>query len=141
MSHPTVLTEEEAEINALFPVQPVAAEHECWSVDVETFRSESLGDLIDRHSGELEVGQTVYVGQSVRPDPARYVDADTVIEQMGELAYDDCSESAEDFPDVTKEARQELEDLLKAWATKHCTVTFWQVLNVREYVLTAEDLA
>lgn len=112
---------------------------ECWSVDEECFNAQSLGDLVDSNYG-LEVGQTVWVGDALHPDAGSYVDAESVIEQMGERASDDCGEAAEDYPDVDKEAMQELDDLLKAWARKHCTPRFWSVHNIREYTITAEDL-
>lgn len=125
-------------------IEPTPAAHdkgECWSMDEELFRAESLNELVNDHHDELEVGQTVWVADSVHPDPAGYIDVDYTLEQIGERAMDDCGEAAEDFPSVTAEARNELESLLKTWARKHCTVSFWQVKNVRPYVLTAEDLA
>jgi hypothetical protein len=42
--------------------------------------------------------------------------------------------------DVSAEAKQELNDLLKSWMEKHVTVNFYTVHDVREYVLTEEDL-
>lgn len=117
----------------------MSEKQECWSADEECFNAETLGDLLDGND-ELEAGHTVWVGDALPPDAASYIDADSVIEQMGERAMDDCGECAEDYPDVTAEARRELDDALKAWARKHCTPRFWQVRNVREYVLTAEDV-
>jgi hypothetical protein len=113
---------------------------ECWSVDEECFDAAGLGDLIGSHHDELEVGTTVYVADAVTPDPADYIDVDGILEKMGERAGDDCGEYADDYPDVSKDARQELEDVLKTWARKHCTPRFWKVKNVREYILTADDL-
>lgn len=112
---------------------------ECWSVDNEYFNAESLGDLIDGNDN-LEVGQMVYVADALIPDPGSYVDVDSVLEQMGERAFDDCGEAADVYPDVTGEAKQELDDILKAWARQHCTPRFWEVRNVREYILTEEDI-
>ncbi len=60
---------------------------------------------------------------------------------LGERAYDDVGEFAEDWPDVPDEARQELDELLSAWISKHCTATFYRVRNVIEYQITAEELA
>lgn len=115
---------------------------ECWSSDEETFNADSLEELIEMGTGmpgDFEVGDMVYAGDAVTPDPADYIDADGILEQMGERANDDCGEAADDYPDITPEAKQELEDVLKAWARKHCTPRFWKVKNVREYILTAED--
>jgi hypothetical protein len=111
---------------------------ECWSANQEDFIYETLGDLLDAND-ELEAGSTVYVGEAESPSYKQLCSADDVIEMMGERAYDVGGEWAEDFPDVTKEAVQELDALLLAWMQKHCHINFWTVNNVKPYVLTEED--
>jgi len=113
---------------------------ETWSVDDETFRCESLGELLDDHD-ELDVGATVYRGEAIRPDPADYVETKHLIEMIGERAWDDCGEAAEDWPAVEPEAEQELQALIKAWATKHLNPTpFYRVENVVAYTITEADM-
>ena len=112
---------------------------EYWSHDGERFSYDTLGELLD--CNELQVGDTVYTGDGETPDPAGWVDADDIIEQLACRAYDDCGEVAEDYPEVSKEAKAELESLLEAWVRKHCTPTFYMIKDVQEYVITAEDLA
>lgn len=112
---------------------------EYWSHDGERFSYDTLGELLD--CNELQVGDTVYTGDGVRPDPAEWVDDDDVIEQLSCRAYDECGEIAEDYPEVSKEAKAELEALLGAWARKYCTPTWYMIKDVREYEITAEDLA
>lgn len=111
---------------------------ECWSVNEEDFQYEHLGDLLAEND-ELQVGNTVYVGEAVKPELSHFCDADDVITMMGERAYDIGGEWAEDFPDCTKEAEKELDALLLAWMEKHCTVNFWTVKNIKPYVLTESD--
>ncbi len=53
---------------------------------------------------------------------------------------DEAGEAAEDFPDVSKEARSELKRILAEWADKHCPVHFFPVVNAREYRLTQQDI-
>jgi hypothetical protein len=113
---------------------------EYWSRDEEHFSYETLGELLDCND-DLEVGDTVYTGNGITPDPAEWVDADDVIEQLACRAYDESGEFAEDYPEVSEEAKAELDELLAAWARKHCTPTFYLINNVREYEITAEDLA
>lgn len=114
---------------------------QCWSVDECDFCYDSLGDLLDSNDG-LEVGHVVYVGTPARYAASTYIDdADDVIERMAERAYDEHNEFAEDFPEVTDEAKAELTAFLAAWADKHCEVRFYGVENVRPYTITAEDLA
>jgi hypothetical protein len=83
----------------------------------------------------------VFFGDVVDVNLKRLCNVDDVLEMMGERAYDECGESAENYPDVTKEAREELDALLMAWMEKHAKPTFYRVVNVRPYTLTAEDLA
>ncbi|ABM37586.1 hypothetical protein [Polaromonas naphthalenivorans] len=119
---------------------PVPAE--CWSDDVnEDFNYDSLADLLGSND-ELAVGDTVYVADAVIPDPATYINADDILEQMGERAREDGGEYAEDYPDVSADAKQSLDAFVKGWARKHCTPTnFYKVSKVRDYILTARDLA
>lgn len=114
---------------------------ECWSSNGEDFNSDSLEDLLDIND-HLEVGDTVWKADAVKPDPTSYVSASDVIELISERASDDGGEYAEDFPDVSKEAATELDELLAGWIKKHCAEPrFYLVLNPAEYTLTADDLS
>lgn len=110
-----------------------------WSHNNEDFNHDSLGDLLDNHGDDLKPGDTVYVGDAERPTMGELCSADDVIETMADRANDIAGEYAEDFPDVTKEAKDELNALLVAWMEKHCNVNFYTVTNVKPYVLTAAD--
>lgn len=113
---------------------------EVWSANDEMFNCDSLDELLNEND-ELEVGATVWKGDKIPVDITGYVDAGDIIEMLGERAYDDVGEVAEEWPDVSAEARKELDALLGAWVSKHCTATFYRVRNVVEYKLTAKDLA
>lgn len=113
---------------------------ETWSANDEMFNCDSLGELLNEND-ELELGDKVWRGDKFPVDITGYVDASDIIEMLGERAYDDVGEVAEDWPDVSAEARLELDALLGAWVSKHCTATFYRVRNIVEYKLTAEDLA
>lgn len=113
---------------------------ETWSAIEELFNCDSLGELLDENE-DFKVGATVWKGEKFPINIAGYVDAGDIIEMLGERAYDDVGEFAEDWPDVPDEARQELDALLSEWISKNCTATFYRVRNVIEYKLTAEDFA
>lgn len=115
--------------------------NECWSQDGSDFSYQTLGDLIDCCRDELEVGSVVYVGTAVAPDVSNFIDVDSLIERMGEAAYDEHHEHSLEWPQPSKEAKRELEDFLVQWANKHCPPTFYGVENERPYAITAEDLA
>lgn len=117
------------------------SELEAWSTNNEDFRYSSLEDLIDSNSGELTVGQTVYVGDGRKPKMSEFCDANDVIELMQNRCYDIGGEYADGFmDDISVEEKQELNELLKNWMEKHVAIDFYTVHDVREYVLTEEDL-
>lgn len=114
---------------------------EVWSVDEEGFSCSSLGELIDNNADILTIGRTVYAGTADRPTMRQLCDADDIIEMMSERAYEIAGEYADGFPDVDQEAKDGLNALLAAWMEKHCSyINFYAVSNIREYVLTADDL-
>jgi len=117
------------------------SELEAWSTNNEDFNYNSLDDLVNSNSGELEVGQVVYVGEGRRPKLSELCDADDVIEMMQNRAYDIGGEYADGFmDDISAEEKQALNDLLQTWMEKHVSIDFYTVHDVREYVLTEEDL-
>lgn len=117
------------------------SELEAWSTNNEDFRYSSLEDLINSNSGELAVGQIVYVGDGRKPKLSEFCNADDVVELMQNRGYDIGDEYANGFmDDISPEAIQELDDLLKSWMEKHVTINFYTVHDVREYALTKEDL-
>ena len=60
--------------------------------------------------------------------------ADEIIEMMGERAYDKAGEAADDFPSVTREAREELDRLLREWADRHVESSLWVADGDVEFV-------
>ncbi|SMG00368.1 hypothetical protein [Burkholderia singularis] len=90
-----------------------------WSCDDETFNYDTLAELLDTFFDKPEVGDVVFVGE-VEPIPSMHLcDADDVIDLMGERAYDEVGEYADGYPDVTSEAKAELNALLARWIEKH----------------------
>lgn len=115
-----------------------------WSDNEEDFRNDDFGEILDRleSDGELKVGRTIYYGRRV-DKPADYFmpDADFILDQAGDSAYDFGGEWAEDFGrDVSKEAKQELGTFLADWARRNLRVSFYQLEDVKPYTLTADDV-
>lgn len=113
-----------------------------WSIDEETFNHDSLEEAIEAilDNDDAPVGRTVWRGMGCRPDAAQFFDADQVIDYASERAGDEFGEWSDDFPHVTKEAKAELDDLLAAWARKHCEVRFYRIKDIEPYVITAADM-
>lgn len=120
---------------------PKDQDPDCWSTDGSDFHYSSLHDLLDANS-EIEAGEIVFMGDADHPLASSFVDHDDVIELIATRAYDVGGEWAEDYTDdVSEEAKKEMDDFLTAWIGKHLPIRFYQVKNIREYTITAEDLA
>lgn len=112
-----------------------------WSVDGDEFCYESLHRLVDSNIGQFDVGDTVYFGTARPPRFSEFCDASDVIELITDRGNDFGGEYADGFmDDVSDEAERELTKLLEEWMRANVTVNFFQISDVREYVLTEDDL-
>lgn len=101
-----------------------------YALDGENFIFESEEEVVEEAQEE---GYSTYSKGVVKPIlPHHLIDANDVIEMIGERAWDIAGEWADDFPDVTKEAKGELEQFLHQWVEKHCTPSFYLVEEVEE---------
>lgn len=83
---------------------------------------ESLDD--EMGSTPEEIVTIFYVGQALCPGIP--FDVDELLERMQEAAYEDGGEFAEDYlDDVTKEHREELDELIQNWFIKHKYLPEW----------------
>lgn len=116
----------------------------CYSINDEEFSYETAWDAMDALEchGRLDVGAIYFEVDSEPVDLAEYLDADWLIEDAEQRAYDDIGECAEDAFSVSKEATAELEAALKSWAAKHLPSGYWRCVGKsREMRVTAEDIA
>lgn len=118
-----------------------------YSADGETYNHSEIEDAIDElYCNTLEdetiVGNVIYYGVGIRPEPIKLCDAVDIIDTLGNRAYDWGGEYADDFPNVSKEATDELNELLKGWYNKHLSVNFWKIdtKTIKEYIITEEDV-
>lgn len=105
---------------------------ECWGYSIEEYPEMWTGMLPSREEAiaealvELNDVPVFYIHSGHRPRPQRYFpDADDVLEIAMQSADDDAGDVAEDFPDVTDEAKAELDKLLSDWVEKRVTCSFW----------------
>jgi hypothetical protein len=80
----------------------------------------------------IEDGRKTYRGGSFwiaggdAPTPESLMpDVDDIVERITEHAWNEGRGAAEEFPQLSEEARTELEETLTAWAKKHLDVNFW----------------
>jgi hypothetical protein len=115
-----------------------------WSKDEDIWdhapedKSEVLQEIYDSCEEGLQVGTIIYYGHRVQPNRV-FIDADEVIEMIGNAACDNGGDWAWDYPDVSAEQKKELQDFLVKWQEQF-TPEWYEVKNVQEYVVTEEDL-
>ena len=65
----------------------------------------------------------------------------SMLEQFDDWVYEDVGEIADcNFYNVSKEAKEELQELIQTWAEKHVKLPYWKVQNVVKKVVTQDDL-
>ena len=119
----------------------------CWSVNGEDFFDDwdqLIDELYDYESDELPIGTEYFEGDKVDVTVGDYVDMhriDSMLTEFDDLVYEDIGEIADcDFSNVSKEAKEELQEIIQAWAEKHVNLPYWKVQNVVKKVVTQEDL-
>lgn len=112
---------------------------ECWSANGEDFNYDSLGDLFDNEDADYQVGDVVYKATAKTPSFKSMVDIDSVIENIGERAWDYCGEYAENYPEVSQEHKAKLQKFLEEWLSECPHPNFYMVVNDEPYTLTEED--
>lgn len=118
---------------------------ETWSVNGEDWHNYlSLDELIretDNDLTQISAGDEVFIGTKAYPDPASFTDEHDVRLCMYENAINsDHSEWVDGWPTPNEEAKQELSELLAAWARKHCSTDFYLIDSVRTYTVTEADI-
>jgi hypothetical protein len=114
-----------------------------WSNDGEQYNHESKEECIESlwHScDDGIVGNKIYYGTASIPVVNNLIDIEDILEMLGERAYDNYGECAEDFPDVSEKSKKLLNNYLKKWIDKYCTITFWTVKGGESYTITEADV-
>jgi hypothetical protein len=88
----------------------------------EVTREVAIAEAIDELG--LKPGDALYLGTRVNLRGEEFtLDGDDLCEQMAERIYDSAGESADDWPNATKEQRQELTETVRKvvgeWLDKH----------------------
>src|ERR1039458_7673490 len=110
----------------------------CFSTDEECFHDhcEAADVQAARQIAEeelaLEPGQPYYVGIRKDVHPERMINADRLLEDIGDRLFDNVGELCEDWPDATTKQVADLEArlqaVLKQWMIDTaCVPTFYQV--------------
>jgi hypothetical protein len=115
----------------------------CYSTDEELFNHESIGEVLDSLNGEVDdkLGATYWRGEKQELTHQECIEVDSFLERCDEQAYEAIGEVYDScFADVDDDAKNELGELMLAWAKKHVAIGYWKILNVQELKITQEDL-
>ena len=108
---------------------------DCWSTDGEMF-DHDYSSIID----QLEVGQTIYEGNSLYCAESDLFDVESILEDIQSNAYDLVGESSDGYTDsINQDAKNELNTFIESWLSKHAPIKFYKVRNVSERVITEDD--
>lgn len=113
-----------------------------YSADEETWTDycSVIDHMLESYSPGDEV--TIYEGDSVPFTHAEFVSAETVIENIQELSYDDIGEWQQDYLDEISSDKgliAELQTTLMAFFEKHAKApTCFKVENIKEIKVTLE---
>lgn len=111
--------------------------NKCYSTDGENYIHTELGEVL--YEINYKVGTVIHEACYKHPAPSSMFRINDMIENMQERADDEYGEYAEDFMyDLTEEQVKELDDLISNWLDKNVKVSFFQVYDVKEVVVTEE---
>jgi hypothetical protein len=78
--------------------------------------------------GDGDTLREFWIMSGSTPDPADAMPSvDSVCDQMSAFARDNWGDVAEEFPEVSENAREELADAMATWAREHAKPRFWVV--------------
>lgn len=112
---------------------------EVYSLNGEIFQAGSVEEMLEYRDGDVNVGDSYYIGDAVPVETKVLFDADDLESYVVERMYDEVGEAADGwmYGQVDKKA---LNVELHALIDKYFPNNFYRVVNVRECKLTKEDI-
>ena len=118
--------------------------NKCWSLNGEDFFDDWYQLIDELEQEELGEGTEYFEAEKAETKVKDYIEIYTIenlLEQFDDRVYEDVGEVADcDFYSVSKEAKEELQEIIQAWVEKHVNLPYWKVQNVVKKVVTKEDL-
>ena len=99
-----------------------------WSEDQEHYHSQCGTKEQAIAEGRAACDGDFFVGQgSVQCSSQFAPDVERLVEEMGENAYEECGDAAEDWPDVTDAAKIKLRKFIEVWMVEHAPCSFYMI--------------
>ena len=118
--------------------------NKCWSLNEEDFFDDWFVLIDELEQEELGVGTEYFEGDKVAVRISDYINIHGIVsmlEQFDDWVYEDVGEIADcNFYNVSKEAKEELQEVIQQWAEKNVKLPYWKIQNVVKKVVTQDDL-
>ena len=117
-----------------------------YSTNDEVFDYDTFGDLLDSLEGEADflIGLEYYSAKFEKEDLAKYLDVDGILESADDYLYDNIpnDDGWDLFQSTSKEAKQELSNLLKEWTHKHLSkkIVYKMMGKSTKHTITEDDI-
>lgn len=111
-----------------------------WSIDNSNFSYYDIDDLLNSND-HLIPGDVIFFGYKSNTYPSQFFDVHNLIEDMGNSAYDEFDELADDFPNMSKEKIKELNSLISNWLDHNVHINFFKIVNSEKYIITEQDVS
>lgn len=115
-----------------------------YSTNDEEFNYASAGEALQAlaDDGELVEGRSYYEIETEPVDMATRLRSRHVLEAAEEWLYEEIGDAAMDTYSVTKEAADEWDAFVEAWAAKHISARCWRCVgHSKRLEVTADDVA
>ncbi|MDR1902054.1 MAG: hypothetical protein LBQ88_07235 [Treponema sp.] len=118
-----------------------------FSLDGENYNITDRDELIEglmclyNTQNKLDlIGKEYFEGDPVKPAARDFVNVDSIVDSINENAYENHREWAEDWPDLTREEKDRLEDLIVRFLEEKAPPSFYGIENSVAKKIMAEDL-
>ena len=110
------------------------------SDSIEEVVEAALSDYDESQVSEMKT-ITIYKGTKKLQEFEQFFDVNSLLETINENAYESCGEAADDYlMHVTKEAKEDLNNLILSWANKHkLQPSFFMVEDIKEVEYDLKD--
>jgi hypothetical protein len=113
--------------------------YDCYSTNGENYYLYDDGDFL---CSGVEVGDTIYEATVVSYVSTDFIDAESIVEEIGDSAFGEAGEYAEGWPNLSKSDMVELQKIIGNFIDSKCKPPkFWTVENVRDRILTEDDFS
>jgi hypothetical protein len=109
-----------------------------YCTDDENYEYTSIQDLYINRIVDPVVGDIFFEAIAVKRMPSDYFSISGLFESMYERAYEDGGEFTYDFPDVTQEKCDGLNEYIKNWFNENSIVSFYCVTDSKEIIWTKD---